>query len=148
MFPAELFVQKLSNTAKLPEKAHPSDAGWDLFSDEPDFTLKPGERKIVSTGIAIQIMPPRAYFALIKDRSGWAANQGLHVLAGVIDPDYTGEIKVVLVNLGKNEVTIPRGAKIAQMVLIPLVLSSVRQVEKLPTLSVERGKKGFGSSGS
>ncbi|MEM1634296.1 MAG: dUTP diphosphatase, partial [Nanopusillaceae archaeon] len=107
----ELKVKKLVKEAKLPERKREGDAGLDLYCIE-DVIIKPKEIKLVSTGIAIEI--PKGYFGLIKDRSG-LATKGLHVLAGVIDENYRGEVKVVLVNLSDEEIKIEKFSRIAQL---------------------------------
>jgi dUTP pyrophosphatase len=89
------FLKKHSN-ARCPEKAKEGDAGYDLFTPE-GFKLAPFERKIIPTGIAVEI--PQGYYGKICDRSGHAAKRGIHILAGVIDSGYRGEVGVVAVNL-------------------------------------------------
>ncbi|HIP86336.1 MAG TPA: dUTP diphosphatase, partial [Aquifex sp.] len=96
-----LKVKKLREDARLPVRKRKGDAGLDLYSVE-NVILKPGEWKAVSTGIAIEI--PQGYFGLVKDRSGLALKYALHCLAGVIDENYRGEVKVLLINLGNREV--------------------------------------------
>ncbi len=137
-----LLVKKFTSTARLPEKAYSFDAGWDLFSDE-DVTISPHSTYAVSTGIAVQL--PDGFFGKIFDRSGNALKRGFQVLAGVIDNGYRGEVKIVLLNYTDHPITIKKGDKIAQLVLIKTYYSEIREcVELSPT---ERGHKGFGSSG-
>jgi dUTP pyrophosphatase len=138
----KLKVKKLNNEAKLPVKKRKGDAGFDLYSLE-DVELKPGERKLVSTGIAIEI--PYGYFGLIKDRSGLAVKNGLHCLAGVVDSNYRGEIKVVLINLGNEPVKLEKHSRIAQLLIIPVPDFEIEEVNELS--ETERNEKGFGSSG-
>ena len=138
----EIAVKKLSQSAILPTKAHVSDVGWDLYSDE-NAVIYPESSVVISTGIAVAL--PNTYFAKIFDRSGNAANRGFHILAGVIDTDYTGEIKVVVFNYTNQPVHIRQGQKIAQMVLLPNIYSEIKMVDELP--ETERNIKGFGSSG-
>jgi dUTP pyrophosphatase len=135
-----LKVKRLENDAKLPERKREGDAGLDLYCIE-DFEIEPNEIKIVRTGIAIEI--PKGYFGLIKDRSGLAA-KGLHVLAGVVDENYRGEVKVVLINLGKEKLKFEKHSRIAQLLIIPYSKVDVKEEELSET---ERGKDGFGSSG-
>ena len=93
--------------AKLPSYAHPGDAGMDLYSNE-ELVLKPGEKKIVKTGAYMAI--PGGHVGLIWDKSGHAAKNAIHVLAGVVDAGYRGEVGVVLKNLGDAILqTIPTG---------------------------------------
>ena len=108
-------------------------------------TLKPNERTLAPTGIAIAL--PEGYEAQIRPRSGLAAKNGVTVLnsPGTIDADYRGEIKVILINLGTEPFTIERGMRIAQMVVAPYTRALCRVVDKLD--ETERGSGGFGSTG-
>lgn len=137
----KLKVKKINPNAKLPERKNEGDAGLDLYCIE-DYTIKPFEIKQISTGIAIEI--PKGYFGLIKDRSGLSM-KGLHVLAGVIDENYRGEIKIVLINLSNNEIKIEKHTRIAQLLIIPYL--KVNVVEVIELSETERGEKGFGSTG-
>jgi len=137
----KLKVKKLVENAKLPERKREGDAGLDLYCIE-DIKILPNEIKLVSTGIAIEI--PKGYFGLIKDRSG-LATKGLHVLAGVVDENYRGEIKVVMINFGKEKIKLEKFSRIAQLIIIPYAKVEVEEVEELS--ETERGEKGFGSSG-
>ena len=134
-------VKRLTEEAKIPERANPWDAGLDLYSIE-ESVLKPGELKLIRTGIAIAI--PRGYVGLVKDRSSKAV-RGLHCLAGVIDPGYREEVKVVMINLSKESVKIKKGERIAQMLLVPVAYLDPVEVEKLPPNDGRSG--GFGSTG-
>ena len=136
-----LKVKRLNENAKLPERKHEEDAGLDLYSCE-EVEILPNEIKTINTGIAIEI--PKGYFGLIKDRSG-LATKGLHVLAGVIDSNYRGEVKVVLINLSKEKIKIEKNSRIAQLIIIPYLKVNIQEVEELS--QTERGEKGFGSSG-
>jgi len=138
----ELKVKKLLKEAKLPVRKREGDAGLDLYSVE-DVNLNPGEWKAIPTGIAVEI--PKGYVGLIKDRSGLALKHALHCLAGVIDENYRGEIKVVVINLGREKVFIQKGTRIAQLLLVPYLKVEPVEVEELS--NTERGEKGFGSSG-
>jgi len=138
----ELKVKKLLKEAKLPVRKREGDAGLDLYSVE-DVNLNPGEWKAIPTGIAVEI--PKGYVGLIKDRSGLALKYALHCLAGVIDENYRGEIKVVVINLGREKVFIQKGTRIAQLLLVPYLKVEPIEVEELS--DTERGEKGFGSSG-
>ncbi len=137
----ELKVKKLDPEAKLPEYKTEGAAGLDLYSIE-EVELNPGEIKAIRTGIAVEI--PKGYFGLIRDRSGLAL-KGIHVLAGVIDEDYRGEIKVVLINLGKEKIKVEKHMRIAQMIIIPYLKVKVVETEELS--ETQRGEKGFGSTG-
>jgi dUTP pyrophosphatase len=122
-------------------------AGLDLLAAvaEP-LTLAPGMRALVPTGIAIAL--PAGYEAQVRPRSGLAVRHGLTVLnaPGTIDADYRGEIKVLLVNLGGEPVTIARGMRIAQLVIAPVTRATLREVANLD--QTDRGGGGFGSTGS
>jgi len=133
--------KKLYPDAKAPEKAYPNDLGWDLFANM-EMEIPPNTHELIPTGISLKF--PENTGALLKDRSSVAMN-GVFVHAGVIDPNYTGEIKVLLYNSNNESVVISKDAKIAQFLLMPVfVVSSFEEVVELdPT---DRGNKGFGSS--
>ena len=137
-----LKVKRLREDAILPVRKRKGDAGLDLYSAE-EVVLKPNEWVAVPTGIAVEI--PEGHCGLIKDRSGLALKHALHCLAGVVDENYRGEVKVVLINLGREEVKLPKGTRIAQLLIVPYLRVEVEEVAKLS--DTERGEKGFGSSG-
>ena len=141
-----LHVTKLVPHAILPARATPGAAGYDLFSID-NYVVLPGRRVVVSTGISIQL-PPKCY-GRIAPRSGLAVKHGLDTLAGVIDPDYTGEVKVVLQNLDPTQPFVIRpGYRIAQLILEQCVTPEVHEVASECTgLVTERGAGGFGSTG-
>lgn len=134
-------IQKLFPTATLPLKAHATDAGIDIYSNET-YTLKPGEVHAFATGIAAEF--PHGYVALIWDRSSLGV-AGIHRLAGVIDSGYRGEWKIVLLNTTDKPYSIELGEKIAQVILQKFEPTKIVSVKQLADSS--RGKKGFGSSG-
>jgi dUTP pyrophosphatase len=134
-------MQKM-NGMKLPEYAHQGDAGFDLYASD-NFVLEPMEKKLVTTGIKIEI--PEGYVGLIWDRSGLAAKHSLHNLAGVIDSHYRGEIKIVVINLGNETFEITKGMRIAQMLIQPVVSAEIEESGSLS--ETVRGEKGFGSTG-
>lgn len=134
-------VKKLSSNAILPTKDNSTDAGIDIYANE-SYTLKPGERHLFSTGIAVEFKP--GYVALLWDRSG-LGSKGIHRLAGVIDSGYRGEWKVALVNLTKETFAIKAGDKIIQCILQKFEPVKIKEVKKLK--ESKRGAKGFGSSG-
>jgi dUTP pyrophosphatase len=141
-----LNVTKLTPSAILPTRATPGAVGYDLFSID-SYVVLPGRRVVVATGISIQL-PPGTY-GQVCPRSGLAVKHGLDTLAGVIDPDYTGEIKVVLQNLDVNQPFVIRpGYRIAQLVLINCITPEVVETatENTP-LNTQRGDAGFGSTG-
>ena len=141
-----LYIKKLNTDAKLPEKAHKTDAGFDLFSIESKEILS-GETKLVKTGISIQL-PPNTE-AQIRPRSGLALKHSITVLnsPGTIDEEYRGEIGIILINHGKETFIVEKHMKIAQMVVNPVL--SVEIVEADGELSnTDRGAGGFGSTGN
>ena len=140
----KLLVQKIEEDAIVPYKAHKEDAGMDLFSIE-DKTLKPMERKLIHTGIKIEL--PKNTEAQIRPRSGLALKNGITVLntPGTIDEGYRGEIGIILINLSKEEFRVEKGMKIAQMVIKPIININVEVISELSESS--RGEDGFGSTG-
>lgn len=138
----ELQLQQLDPSAKAPEYVHPADAGMNLYTVESK-SLQPGERYAFATGWAMAF-PPN-YVARILDRSGLAVHAGIHCLAGVIDANYRGEWKIVLINHGAQPYDIQKGDKIAQVVFMPIERAMPRVVPQLN--DSERGSGGFGSTG-
>jgi len=134
-------MQKL-NGMDLPGYSHQGDAGFDLYSSG-NFILKPMEKKLVTTGIKIEI--PEGYVGLIWDRSGLAAKHSLHNLAGVVDAHYRGEVKVVVINLGNETFEITKGMRIAQMLIQSVVSVEIEESDSLS--ETVRGEGGFGSTG-
>ncbi len=130
----------------LPGYASEHSAGVDLLAAvEAPVVLRPGQRAMVPSGIAIAL--PAGFEAQVRPRSGLAARHGITVLnsPGTIDADYRGEIKVILANLGERAFTIERGMRIAQMVVAPVNTVLWREVNALPESA--RGAGGFGSTG-
>ncbi|WP_461831461.1 dUTP diphosphatase [Aquifex sp.] len=143
-----LKVKKLPHARDLPlpSYATPHSSGLDLRAaiDKP-VKIKPFERVVIPTGLIIEI--PEGFEGQVRPRSGLALKKGLTVLnaPGTIDADYRGEVKVILINLGSEEVVIERGERIAQLVIAPVQRVDVVEVEEVsPT---ERGEGGFGSTG-
>ena len=141
-----IYVKRLTDTAKLPERATSGSAGYDIFSDDKDFVLEPGETKLVSTGIVIENNDIRSVI-MVYPRSGLACKHNITLAncVGVIDSDYRGEIKVALINQGKESFTIEKGMRIAQLVVHPIKLPAIKEVDKIR--ETERNDKGFGSTG-
>lgn len=137
-----LKVQRLDPEISLPSYSREGDAGLDLRSRE-NYILKPDELYTINTGIKVEI--PSGYFGSIRDRSGFASKNGLHILAGVVDSNYRGEIKVVLKNLGDTPIDIKRNDRIAQLLIQKIEIVEVIEVDNLE--ETERGERGFGSSG-
>jgi dUTP pyrophosphatase len=130
---------------QVPKYAHPDDAGADLCSAE-SYTLKPGERALVATGVRIEL--PTGYAAFVVPRSGLAVKRGVTVLnaPGTIDAGYRGEIRVPLINLDPSETfEIEPGDRIAQMIIMPV--PAVRFIPAEQLGSTARGEGGFGSTG-
>lgn len=137
-------VKRLSDNAKLPAKAHLGDAGWDLFTNiHQEIVIQPGGRYVVSTGCSFAI--PDGYYGRIADRSGNACKMGVHILAGVIDSSYRGEVKICVINLDReNSLRIKHGDKIAQMIITKIYIHDIVEVEYLD--ETVRGSDGFGST--
>ena len=138
-------VLRLDPELPLPSYAHPGDAGADLYARE-GVTLKPGERKLVPTGIALAL--PEGYVALVHPRSGLAHRTGLSIVnaPGTIDAGYRGEVQVCLVNLDPaTPIELRRGDRIAQLVIQQFETATFVEVEDLPDSA--RGAGGYGSTG-
>jgi dUTP pyrophosphatase len=135
-------VKILKKGIELPEYSMISDVGFDLRASE-NVSLEPYEQKTIKTGIAIEI--PEGHVGLIRDRVGIVAKMGVHTAAGTFDPAYRGEISVVMINFGEEEVEIEEGMRIAQMLIIPIKRVKIQKVDKLS--STDRGEKSFGSTG-
>lgn len=138
--------KRLTPTAKIPTKSTPQAAGFDLYLDgSAPIVFKPGEHKLLSTGIAF--CPPEGCYGRLAGRSGLAV-KGFNILGGVIDADYRGEIKLVLVwhSCDTSTHILMPGDRIAQLVLERCVLAKSIESQELP--STVRGQAGFGSSGA
>lgn len=140
----EVKIQKISDNAKLPAYAHPSDAGADIYAAE-DITIEPRNTVVIKTGIKVAI--PAGYEIQIRPRSGLSLKTALRIAnaPGTIDSDYRGEIGVIMTNIGQTPEIIKVGDKIAQMVIAPIPMIKWVEVEELDT--TERGEGGFGSTG-
>jgi dUTP pyrophosphatase len=140
-----LKVQKLDPVAIVPHYAHPGDAGLDLFSNE-EADLKPGEWRLVRTGISIELPPGTE--GQVRPRSGLAARHAVTVLnsPGTIDEGYRGEVGVILINHGRETFRVEKGMKIAQMLVKPVITVEVREAAALS--DTRRGAGGFGSTGT
>jgi dUTP pyrophosphatase len=142
----ELPVQLLHPDARPPERSRDGDAGYDLRCVE-GFALEPGQRALVPTGVAIALPPHVA--GLVVPRSGLAIRDGITTLnaPGLIDPNYRGEIRVILHNAGAERYAAQAGDRIAQLLLVPFWAPALVAVDELPDDGGERGANGFGSSG-
>tara|TARA_R110000824_G_scaffold55069_19_gene151807 strand:+ start:9858 stop:10331 length:474 start_codon:yes stop_codon:yes gene_type:complete len=155
----EINYSKLCKEAREPFQANESDAGYDLFSTQY-ITLEPFQRKLVSTGISVEI--PQGFYGRIAPRSGLACKSGIDVMAGVIDSGYRGEIKVLLINFNfegynlepttfeamfgsANKLDIKPGDRIAQLIIEKCHQTKWNEMETLN--NSKRGQDGFGSSG-
>jgi len=137
-----LLVKKLNGSAYVPALGSPLAAGYDMCSSV-DTTIKCGCRGLVDTGIAFTV--PYGTYGRIAPRSGLAVKKGIQVGAGVIDRDYTGEVKVVLFNHGEEDFEIKKGDRIAQLIIEQIEMPEIKIVSEL--LVTERGEGGFGSTG-
>lgn len=142
-----LKIKKVRENAKLPTRGTVGSAGMDLYAciDEP-ITLNGGDKAVIPTGIAIGLDNPE-YAAFIYARSGLAIKHGIGLLnsVGVIDSDYRGEICVGVINQLKEPYTIQPFERIAQMVIQPVALPELVEVDELD--DTDRGAGGFGSTG-
>jgi len=137
----EIRVKRIHPEARLPVYGHPGDAGMDLFS-VVDQDIAPGTALAVPTGLQVAI--PAGHVGLIWDKSGISL-KAVHRLAGVVDAGYRGEVRVVMINLGRESFPVRKGMKIAQMLVQPVVAVEVVESETLDGTS--RGEGGFGSTG-
>ncbi|MBL4951170.1 dUTP diphosphatase [Neobacillus sp. YIM B02564] len=137
-------VKLIHKDAMLPFQANPGDAGLDLFAAEEKL-IKPGEAELIRTGIILEL--PEGTEAQVRPRSGLALKHSVTVLnsPGTIDEGYRGEVKVILINHGKEEFKVEKQMRIAQMVIAPVAKVDITQVEEIA--DSERGAGGFGSSG-
>ncbi len=141
----EILIKRLDPGLPLPARAHPGDAGTDLFAAQ-DVELAPGQRAIIPTGVAIAL--PDGYAAFVHPRSGLAARHGVTLVnaPGTVDAGYRGEIRVTLLNTDtERPVRLQRGDRIAQLVVQRVAYPVFHEVETLPGSA--RGEDGFGSTG-
>lgn len=159
----QLKIKKLFPDAQIPIRKHPTDSGLDLYAYKIEqypqdiqnnsghafsngaFHLAPGDRALINTGVSATV--GAGYEIQIRPRSGMALKSGLTVLntPGTIDESYRGPISVILINLSKENRYVERGTRIAQMVVCPVILCSVKIVAELE--ETQRGANGFGSTG-
>jgi dUTP pyrophosphatase len=142
-----LFRRLASNPdLPLPERATEHAAGYDVRSAEESVTLQPGEIRLVGTGLVMEL--PEGVECQVRPRSGLALRHGVTLpnSPGTIDPDYRGELRVIMQNLGPEPVTLARGERIAQLVFARFETPSVELVDELS--SSRRGEGGFGSTGT
>ena len=142
----EILIKKLHSDVNIPKYETEGSSGLDLEAYiEKDLRLLSGERKLVPTGVSVAM--PNNFEIQIRPRSGLAYKNGISVVntPGTIDSDYRGEIKVLLINLGTEAVSIKKFQRIAQMVICPIIKANLKEVKELP--ETIRGAGGFGSTG-
>jgi dUTP pyrophosphatase len=142
----ELAIQLLHPDARPPVRTRSGDAGYDL-SCVSAFSLAPGERAMVPTGVAVAIPPGMC--GLVLPRSGLAIKHGISCVnaPGLVDPNYRGELRVILINHGTEPFSAEAGDRIAQLLIVPFASPVPVVVEELPDGGDDRGTGGFGSSG-
>ncbi|MDW9531968.1 dUTP diphosphatase [Sinorhizobium meliloti] len=136
-------VKKLTPTAKLPTRGSEHAAGLDLYLDQDTLVIHAGKRAPASTGIAVAI--PEGYYGRVAPRSGLSLENGVDIMAGVVDSDYRGEVKVLILNTDRRTHVFKRGQKIAQLIIEKIALLTPEEVDDLP--ETLRGANGFGSTG-
>ena len=142
----KILVKKFDKKIKLPVYKTSGSSGMDLMAYVKNkINIKPGKTAMIPTGIAGAI--PKNYEIQIRPRSGLAAKKTITVLntPGTIDSDYRGEIKIILINLGKKPFVVRSGDRIAQMILCPIAKGKLKEIKILP--KTLRDKGGFGSTG-
>jgi dUTP pyrophosphatase len=143
--PVDVLIKRLDPELPLPVRSHAGDAGVDLVT-AADVELRPGERAVVPTGVAIAL--PDGYAAFVHPRSGLAARHGITIVnaPGTVDAGYRGEIRVTLLNTDATEaVKFQRGDRIAQLIIQRVARPVFHEVDTLPGSA--RGEGGFGSTG-
>jgi len=142
----ELQIQRLRDDATVPARAYHGDAGLDLSACER-VELRPGDRAVVGTGLAVAI--PEGYAGFVQPRSGLADRHGITIVnaPGLIDSGYRGELKVILLNTDStHSFVVEPGMRIAQLVVLEVPAVELEEVDELP--ATERGVRGHGSSGA
>ena len=142
----KVLIKKLNSSIKIPSYKTEGSSGMDLVANiEEPIKISPGNTSLIPTGIFIAI--PKNFEIQIRPRSGLAAKNNISVLntPGTIDSDYRGELKIILINLGKKDFVIKKNDRVAQMILAPVVKAEFEEVSELP--ETVRGEGGFGSTG-
>ena len=137
----QIKIKKIKEDAKLPQYMHPGDVGMDLYSMEEKILL-PGEHYFFYHGFALEF--DHGYAAIVKDKSS-ISKAGLHIMGGVFDAGYRGEYNTHLVNLSDKPYTIEKGDKVSQLIIYPVAIAELQEVEELSDSS--RGTGAFGSTG-
>ena len=135
-------IKKLKENAKLPKYHHPGDVGMDMYAMET-ATLQPGEHYRFWHGFALEF--PEGYGAFVMDKSS-ISKAGLHQIGGIFDAGYRGEYNTLLVNLSDKPYTFEEGDKVAQLVILPVFIGELEEVEELSESA--RGEGKFGSTGN
>jgi dUTP pyrophosphatase len=148
LWSVDIAIKKLDHfhSAELPKYQTSGASGFDVRAQlDRETVIEPGERAMIPTGLVFEV--PEGYEIQVRPRSGWAAKEGVTVLnsPGTIDSDYRGEVKILLVNLGRKTVTIRDQDRVAQMVVCPVVKAQLIEAEQVS--DTERGDGGFGSTG-
>lgn len=133
---------KLDPHGIMPTRAHEADAGLDILSPA-SFGIRRGDFKVIKTGVHVQLPPGTV--GILKSKSGLSTMLDVHTIDGVVDEQYTGEIRVKLHNAGSGTVHFRRGDKITQLVIVPCIRPELELVKVLE--ETERGDNGFGSTG-
>lgn len=141
---ASLEIQLLNDKAYIPQKAHKSDAGWDLRT-YVDFKIPPNDRLSIGIGIAIHL--PKNTYGRVASKSGLALNHGILIGGGVIDEGYTGEICIIIINFNTDYFECKKGDKIAQLIVEKIEPCEIKIVDILSETDDDRGSDGFGSTG-
>ena len=140
-------IKKLSSDVLTPKYETAGSSGMDIAAYvKQDLIINPGDKALIPTGFSLSI--PQGYEVQIRPRSGLAAKKSITVLntPGTIDADYRGEVKVILINFGKEKFSVKKGERIAQMVVCRVTQAQLEEVEELSATS--RGAGGFGSTGA
>jgi deoxyuridine 5'-triphosphate nucleotidohydrolase len=137
-----LTFKRLDPRATLPSRGSSLSAGLDIYAIE-DLTIRPGERALARTGLAVAI--PEGYYGRLAPRSGLATHKGLDTLAGVIDADYRGEVRCLLYNAGDETIHLPAESKICQLIIEKIITPEAAWADDIS--DTERGGGGFGSTG-
>lgn len=148
MNPTTVQFRKLDPRASLPSYQTPGSAGMDLAAFLPagDAVLSPGSIAIIPTGLSVAI--PAGFEGQVRPRSGLSTKYGVTVpnAPGTIDSDYRGELRIALINLGREPFTITHGLRVAQLVIAPVVRAEIVEAAELD--DTQRGQGGFGSTGT
>ena len=144
---AKIQIKRLSKKVLIPKYETSGSSGMDIAAHiDKNVIIEPGEKALIPTGFTLSI--PKGFEVQIRPRSGLAVKNNVSVLntPGTIDSDYRGEIKVILINFGKEKFVVENGSRIAQMVVCPVEQVSLEEVQDLE--KTDRGEGGFGSTGT